>query len=52
MAKGAKTSTAVIQRKKARLTGGMQSLNPLATMKFPDQMAVAPRANKYPVAME
>jgi hypothetical protein len=52
IAKGANTRTAVIHLKKDRLTGKMASFKPLATIKFPDQRAVAPMANRYPVAME
>ncbi len=43
-AKGVKTIMATNHLKKARVTGGMLSLKPLATMKFPDHRAVAPNA--------
>jgi len=46
MAKGNRIITATNQRQKARLIGGMLSLRPRAIIKFPDQMAVAPKAKK------
>ena len=46
MAKGVKTVTATSHRKNARVTGGILSLKPLATIKFPDHKAVAPKAKR------
>lgn len=40
---------AVSQRKKARVTGGISFITPLATMKLPDQMRVARIASEIPV---
>ena len=45
-AKGKNTMTATTHLQKARLIGGMLSLRQRATMKLPDQRAVAPMANR------
>jgi hypothetical protein len=47
-ANGRKTSTATIHLQKARLIGGMLSFKPRAIMKFTDQIAFAPMANRLP----
>lgn len=47
-AKGERTSTAIVQREKASVTGWMRSLSPLAIMKLPDHMAVAVIAKRMP----
>jgi hypothetical protein len=46
MAKGNSTTAAVAQRKKASVTGGTEPERILATMKLPDQIAVAVNASK------
>lgn len=45
-ANGKNAITATVHLQNARLMGEMLSLNPRATIKLPDQMAVAPRASR------
>ena len=48
IAKGVKTITATVHLQKAKDIGGISEDRFLATIKFPDQIAVASRANKKP----